>query len=331
MEIKTICDYPFTRCRITCEGNIAFCCYQESFIGNILTNTFDEIWFGDTAEEIRLDISNGKFHKFCQVSSCPYQTEKSKHKVNYAEYPTFLEIDFPNTHCNVGFEEPSEKNPACVMCPRSSITFKSQNNHLFEVINRLKHLTPFLRQVHFGGVAEPFYKDLIFEIANLLNINQKVTISTITNGTLLNQEITKKFLKFNNSILTFSLDAATSQTYHKIRILSSFDEVLGNLYSYGEKRNKKNQFLKIINNINMLNIHEVKEMCKIAKKAGVNLLEFIPTEGWNKEILVNESNCGLFKRAQMEIEQECYDLGVPFIIIKPLDCDIMDNLIQISC
>ena len=55
MWIKAFCDMPFTRARVTCEGNVAMCCFmrpdplkeeRDAYLGNLLENTFDEIWFG---------------------------------------------------------------------------------------------------------------------------------------------------------------------------------------------------------------------------------------------------------------------------------------------
>src|SRR5581483_4605151 len=114
MWIEAFCEYPFNRCRVTCEGNVSFCCFMrpdplqpeaDAYIGNLLENTFDEIWFGPVAEEIRLATLDGKLHKKCQCPGCPYLPLKHpypKKNIVYNEYPNFLEIDLPNTHCNVG-------------------------------------------------------------------------------------------------------------------------------------------------------------------------------------------------------------------------------------
>ena len=71
MDLEAFCAYPFQRARVTCEGNVAMCCFMrpdplksesEAYIGNVLNNSFDEIWFGEVAESIRKDTLAGKLH-----------------------------------------------------------------------------------------------------------------------------------------------------------------------------------------------------------------------------------------------------------------------------
>ena len=113
MWIEAFCDMPFNRCRITAEGNVAMCCFQrpdplrperDAYLGNLLNNTFDEIWFGEDAEKIRLDTRDGILSNKCKCPGCPYMSSRHpypKKNIVYNEYPVFLEIDLPNTHCNI--------------------------------------------------------------------------------------------------------------------------------------------------------------------------------------------------------------------------------------
>lgn len=90
------------------------------------------------------------------------------------------------------------------------------------------------------------------------------------------------------------------------------------------------QYQKIHNNINIYNVHEVVGMVRIAHKANVEYIEFNPTDGFNTPILVNEQNCGLFKKAQQDIIAECVKLNVPYNFIRPLDMGLADQLVQIT-
>src|SRR5574343_2081159 len=96
----------------------------DAYIGNILEQNFDDIWLSNLAEEIRQETLDGNLHKKCQCPGCPYLPLKKpypKQNVVYNEYPTFLEIDLPNTHCNVGGLNPNPiTSPACIMCERAS-------------------------------------------------------------------------------------------------------------------------------------------------------------------------------------------------------------------
>ena len=323
------------------------CCFQRPdplsaespYIGNLLESSFDDIWFGKEAEQIRRDTSEGVLSKKCQVPGCPYFTSKVPYKtrnVVYNEYPNFLEIDLPNTHCNVGGESPSPANPACIMCERAGGPgiFIPEKDRLSEVIPKLINIVPNLHQVHIQGIAEPFFKDLIFDVLDWLDYDafkDQITISTTTNATLLKPSVRRHYLsRCPHSITNFSIDAATPETFKKIRIFDCFDKVVENLYAFNKERVRPRQFLRICNNINTYNINEVIGMVHIAHKADAEYVEFNPTDGFNRDILVNETNCGLFKRAQELIVAECKRLKVPYNFIRPLDIGMMDKLIQIT-
>jgi MoaA/NifB/PqqE/SkfB family radical SAM enzyme len=352
MKIHAFCGYPFQRLRVTCEGNVAMCCFmrpdpmkeeKDAYIGNVLENSFDEIWFGDTAESIRNETLEGRLHEKCRTPGCPFASTKppyKKQEIIYNEYPTFLEIDLPNTHCNVGGKSPDPvKSPACIMCERAAPFFRPETNHLFEVLEKIKRVVPNLRQIHIQGIAEPLYQTrengfLLFDVLDVLDFDKyadKITLSITTNGTLFKKEVRAEYLRrAPHSITNFSIDAATPETFKQIRIFDCFDKVLSNLYDFSKERVRNRQFLRIHNNINILNIHEVLGMVHIAHAANVEYIEFSPTDGFNHKILVNKNNCGRFKRAQNLIIEECNRLGVPYNFIRPLDMGLSEDLVQLG-
>jgi len=346
MWIESFCEFPFNRVRVTSEGNVSMCCFQrpdplepeaDAYLGNVLEQTFDEIWFSDLCEDIRRDIREGRLHKKCQCPGCPHMSLKQPYtteNIVYNEYPNFLEIDLPNTHCNVGGKSPCKNSPACVMCERSSPNFRPETDRLFEVLDRIKHIMHNLYQIHIQGIAEPFFPThdghLLFDVMNSLgyeDYKNDVAISVTTNATIFNQSIRKEYLKrAPNSITNFSIDAASPETFKGIRILDCFDRVLENMYAFDKERVHDKQFLRVHNNINIMNVHEVVAMVGIAHKARAEYVEFNPTNGFNHRILVNESNCGKFKKAQEDIIAECERLGQPYKMMRSLDLGLADHL-----
>lgn len=316
---------------------------QDAYIGNVLENTFDEVWFGEKAEAIRTATREGELHPMCQCPGCPIlpldKPYPNEHIV-YNEYPNFIEIDLPNTHCNVGGLNPDPvKSPACIMCERSAPHFRPEENHLMEVLDRIKHVVPNLRQIHIQGIAEPFYQTresgyLLFDCMDVLKFddyNDQITISVTTNATIFKKSIRQEYIeRAPNSITNFSIDAATPETFKAIRIFDCFEKVLKNMASFDQERNYGKQFLRIHNNINTMNVHEVRGMVKIGHDVRAEYVEFNPTNGFNHKILVNEENCGLFKRAQREIEEEAEKLGQPIKLIRDLDLGLSDHLVELT-
>lgn len=92
MFASTICSFPFTQVLLRSNGDLFFCNHQKQSFGNLFESNFDDLWFGDTADEIRLSLTNQKFHINCQVFDCPFH-EKILNKIEYSEYPVVLIID----------------------------------------------------------------------------------------------------------------------------------------------------------------------------------------------------------------------------------------------
>lgn len=347
MDISVFCGRPFTRCRVTATGQVAFCCYQrcdplqptwEPYIGNVLeAETFDDVWFSNKAEAIRQAVLSGSLHESCQCPGCPYTSERPpfpKKPLVYNEYPTFLEIDLPNTHCNIGLENPGPDHPACIMCERAAPFFQPEENHLEEVLRKIKHIVPNLQQIHVQGIAEPFYKNLLFDVLTWLEFEKykyNCLVSITTNATIFGQQTRSEyFRRCPHSITNVSLDAATPETYQAIRILPAFDKVVENFYAFDRERAVARQFLRLLCNVNLLNINEVLGIVDIAHKGHVNYVEFFPTDGFNHKIIVNETNCGLFAKAQRDIIERCKALKVPHTFTRPLDLNLTKRLVELA-
>lgn len=326
--VESFCSYPFIRLKFTSDGYVAMCCFQtRKCLGNILEKSLEEIWFSPLAESIRRETLEGKLHKTCQIESCPFYHKKVKenHRVQTRKYPSQFEIDLPNTHCNIGGETPSDKNPACIMCERNK-PFDPQVDKLNEVCAILKPYIKFVNSVHIQGVAEAFWKDRIFEIIDMLDINsfkEKIKISTTTNGILMTEKRRKRFLDYPCSSLTWSLDAATPETYKKIRRVDMYEKIVENLKNYARERNLKKQFINIHNNINLINVHEVVGMVELAAKINANYLEFNPTCG-DQEFCVNSQNFKIFQEAQDKIKAASIKFGIHANFLRDLSLDYAD-------
>jgi hypothetical protein len=316
---------------------------SDAYIGNVLENTFDEVWFGSVAESVRSETIEGRLHAMCRCPGCPFTTMNSpypKERIIYNEYPTFLEIDLPNTHCNVGGLRPDPvTSPACVMCERASPHFRPEVNRLPAVLERIKHVVPNLEGIHVQGIAEPFYqtrKDgyLLFEVLDSLDFDvhsQRITLSLTTNGTIFKKSVRQEYLnRVPRSITNFSIDASTRETFKSIRILDCFEQVIDNFYAFSRERDPTRQALRLHCNVNTMNVKEVVGLVRIAHEAKVNSIEFNPTNGFNHPIIVNEENCGSFVKAQRDIVEECDRLDVPCQFLRPLDLGLSERLIQIT-
>jgi hypothetical protein len=326
---------------IHCDGNVFMCCFQRNYpLGNLLESSIEEIWFGPKADSVRSEVSKGLLPPVCLDGGCPHLVRQRAvaDEIPQTLLPKILSIDLPNYHCNIGGNRPTAEHPACLMCERNLPNYKFHSeNHLPRILPTLHGLLPSLTTLHIQGVAEAFWKDAIFEVLNQINFDDfkdQITVTTVTNGTVLREQKIDKFLdRCPRTYVSFSIDAATSETYKKIRRIDALNVVVKNLLYFSECRKRfPNLGLRIQNNINLINVSEVKEMVQLAAQAQVDEIEFNPTGGHPVEILPNEQNFQIFSDAQKIAELEAKRLGVKVVFLRPLDMGYSnrENFQQIS-
>lgn len=228
--IESFCGYPWRRVKIQCNGEITMCCHQTYHrLGNLFTNSFEDIWFGNTANQIREETLAGRFHLFCKTPECPmaYNKISSKHNIRNDGYPLELEFDLHTSFCNFGGLT-ADTNHTCIMCPRSKPEtkkfIKDHPDRTDELLHKVKHLMPKLTRLCVMGVAEPFWKGKLFDIFDILEFDkhkQRTLFWTNTNGSVFNPETQSQFLDCaDKSLIHFSLDAATPETFMKISAIT---------------------------------------------------------------------------------------------------------------
>lgn len=317
------CNLPFNKIRIKSNGDVSFCCIQDAILGNLLKSSLEDIWMGQISEEVRSAVNSGNMHYSCASKFCPHEFSKRKPETSSPmNLPMFIDLDLPNTHCNIGGKNPNKKNPACIMCPRSSIKFKPEEDRVNDICLKIKKYIINLRKIHIQGIAEPFWKNRIFEVMDLLELQKhpKVIVSTFTNATLFKESQQDKFLSIPSSFIYFSLDAATSETYKKIRILDVFELVIKNIKRYNIKKSS-NQKSVLACNVNLHNLSETTEIVKIGKQLNFNWVEFNSTDPCDdsmKDFCCNRNNNYLFKEKQKEIESISHKIGIKVSFIKPI-------------
>jgi MoaA/NifB/PqqE/SkfB family radical SAM enzyme len=327
-KTRAFCWYPFKHVKINSNGEVQMCCYQSGSIGNVLTQSFEEIWNSELAKQIREFTLRSEMHPMCKGwGGCSFiNTDITKNHIDITHHkylPTSVEIDLPSKHCNIGGENPDDKNPACIMCPRNFEKFRTDPSfsldNTIKIAESLKYLMPNMESFSVLGVAEPFWRNIIFDIFDILefkNYKEKIFFWTFTNGSVFDNETQNKFLKYTeNSEIRCSIDAGSKETYIKIRRRNFFETIIKNLSDYAVKR-QENQKLSIFNNINKLNVHEMHLMVDVAREVWADELWFNPTHnaGGNLDssagLLIEENDLNLFIDNQKRAEERAKELGV---------------------
>ena len=230
-----------------------------------------------------------------------------------------LDIDPPNSHCNIGGAKPSEADPACIMCERSLPDYRFEADYASTVLPKIQ--AEDFKNFHVQGVSEPFFHGLIFDYMEKINFknNDRSHVSTITNGIVFDSKKQERWIRsFNHSHVGFSIDASTAETYKKIRRLDTFQMVIRNIENYSRLiADKPQHSMRILHNINTLNINEVVEMVEFAKKVNAGDIEFNLTGRHPPEILINPTNEYLFIEAENLIRKKALEISQCVINLRP--------------
>jgi len=340
-KIKVFCHLPFTHMKINVNGDMLQCCYQGKYLGNILKQPIEEIWNSKTAREIRKVTLRNKLHPNCQEwGGCPFinaDLKKTNDFYVYDNLPNSLEIDLSSKHCNIGGENPSDDNPACIMCPRNDPEFRThpfwETDKTLQIIEAIKPVVPILQSFSILGVSEPFWRNKIFDIFDVMEFKKykkNINFWTYTNGSIFNETVQKKFLEYTDrSLLFFSIDAATKETYIKIRRRDFLEIIKNNIKKYNSLRSPSTQQIQICNNINTLNVHEMKQMVELAHEVGADEVRFNPThngglwDDFNKDISVNQDNIQQFIDYAEQAKERAKELGICMLEYKKFEQTIV--------
>lgn len=133
--------------------------------------------------------------------------------------PSILEIE-SSTRCNI--------NPPCVMCYPRIFDKRRFTGDLADAA--FDALRPYLRgfkTISLHGVGEPLLGGKLMALLDNID-REKTWVQFNSNGLLLTEDLVRAFIARKLRMIDFSLDAATRETYRKIR-RSDFDLVVGNI------------------------------------------------------------------------------------------------------
>lgn len=117
-------------------------------------------------------------------------------------------------------------NADCTYCGRKYLEkiFPDMSLELYKKIIRF----PSIREVVFAFWGEPLlYPHIIEAVSYAKELSKKVVL--YTNASLLNEEISNMLLKAKTDEIRFSVDGWNKETYEKIRVGLSWDEVFSNI------------------------------------------------------------------------------------------------------
>ena len=289
-------------------GDVTVCCglwSRVKSIGNLKTRTLYSIWNGEAARAIRRAIYSNNVEHFCDSLTCPIVKAgkmiplEGKTPSDYP-YDGFNDTiladiesgnDFMNsfpTRFSLGFDD--RCNLRCIMCPRSSAHPMFDDSLAEKVFRELKEHSKDIRSIQLSGNGDPFviprYREFLQKSDPAHYPNLRIIV--LTNGQLLDGKMWETIRHNRFESIKVSVDAATKETYSKIRIGGSWDRLLENLSLLGKLRNE-GAFAAFQINMTVMraNYHEVYEFIELGRSVGAtNVLFQMIFDTWHQQDFV---------------------------------------------
>ena len=227
LKCSTMCNHL----EILADGATRSCCttFVSQGLDNIFEKDVDELWHSKLHKILCLSTENRTF-SFCDKSMCPLFVAKKPEETAGLDEEPYQEIaPFPET-VSLGYD--SSCNLSCITCRKGLHYAKGEE---LESVNRItdKVLTDYLPHCKFlimAGSGEVFASPAYRKVYESEKCDPQY-IRLLSNGTLFTPANWERFIKGKKAkiMLTVSVDAATKETYGKIRQGGNFDMLKKNM------------------------------------------------------------------------------------------------------
>lgn len=225
--------------------------------------------------------------------------------------------------------EPTSKcNLNCKMCFRNTWIDEELGNMSMEVFeNTINTMPSSVEKIFFGGMGEPLYHPQIIKMVKLASSKGK-EVELLTNGTLLNDEMSEKLLGAGITMLWISIDSLESEGYEKIRVNSKLDKIIANIKIFNTLREYSGESNKAKNNVELgiafvamkINIDQLEKMplfCAIHGVSKVNVSNLLPSDESSVDDILYSRSLGVDTSSELI-----------FNILPEINIPIMDWNIQ---
>jgi len=247
--------------------------------------------------------------------------ERKLQKITVESAPFIVQVDVTN-RCNLN----------CTMCSREHLKIGDISDSALPGIIKLSENS---RDLILFGYGEPLLSEVFHELCKKSTSGR---ISFTTNGLLLTKEMVQKIISESNRPIfniTFSIDAATEETYSSIRNNLKFDTVWNNLKNISEYKSQYNLSLPElwINFVAMRrNIEELPGLVEIAAKAGVSKINVFHMNVWDESYI--EESLIFYPKLTRQIfntaQVKAHELGIKLDIPVEISENQKSNSLKLS-
>lgn len=288
-----LCISPFRTLRVSTGGTLDLCisAWSKVKLGNICESGGRELWNSYVAGIFRLSVLDGRYC-FCDMSFCAegeeyfYKNrERFQRHVKDGEVVTAVTenqaiLPYGPKYLFLGYD--ATCNLKCPQCRRGFFRADAEEERLNgfatrEIIARYLVSEPTVAAAHGEYFVSRHYKHVIEAMKKYKNPGW---VAITTNGLLFTSENWEYFDKRHHYYFGFSIDAATPETYARVRG-GDFDKVVRNLGFAGTLKEKGEiDRLDSVFVVSALNYMEMIPFIHLSREAGVERILFYRIGDW---------------------------------------------------
>lgn len=249
---KLACRNPFNYIEIHTHGQISACCYSwlPIWVGNILTDTIEEIINNSERKRVQNNIQNGDFsdcnNQCVQLGSIAAGNSDYWDITEITKFDEFLK----KSPVVINFSYDRSCNLQCPSCRNELIVWNANDEQdidgqrIKKIHEQVKKLVNTLLSqdkevvLVITGSGDPFasslYWNYLLELTSDQNLSKNLYIQLKTNGVMMTLENLEKIKNLWSKIiyLEVSIDAATEDTYKIVRKNGNFKRLTKNLIDF---------------------------------------------------------------------------------------------------
>lgn len=210
------------------------------------------------------------------VNKARIQSEQAERQVSVDSLPYFYHVHL-HMPCN----------QRCIMCvpngrhPDATLPYE-------EFVSLFEQIRPCAEHITLIG-GEPLLYPRIDDVLDLL-ARHPIAVSINTNATRLGDGVSEKLLGLNELHLKCSIDAATRETYYRIRGTDWFDKVVANINRFSARAAGLSNIKVILVYVVMReNLGEVVPFIELFKDTALERIEFHPVRHVGDWVVQNKT------------------------------------------
>lgn len=277
------CRNPFEHVRITSAGEYTYCyCADHAQVqmGKIQCLSMDDYQRSSLLRIVRLSVINGTY-VFCDPNYCSILRkclDKGRHERDYRY--SVLRIETLPLVTDINIDESC--NLYCASCRKERFFCRNvQKQRLTEMVK--EQVLPKSEILFIAGNGEVFASDYYRQILYAEQYKRLKGIIVLSNGNICRKEIWEHITRLvnGNVFVSFSIDAATQETYQKLRRGGDFRRVEEHI-CYLAQLKEAGKIKKIALNfvIQKENYQELEEFVLWGMDLGADYFNFTFLENW---------------------------------------------------